>query len=118
MPTGKEDTMIRSARFVTAALAAGALLAMSAASVSAHAHTVFGQLIANGQNHYAFIMQADGTFLTCDTFTPLPGLGPAWFGLETAHHGPDSGTPGKGEGCYLADASPLGEADDVNPAID
>ncbi|MGH2488588.1 MAG: hypothetical protein ACRDFR_03090, partial [Candidatus Limnocylindria bacterium] len=100
MPNGKEDTMSRSPRFVAAALAAGALLAVSAASVSAHSHTANGQLIANGQNHYAFIMQADGTFLTCETFTPLAGVGPAWFGLETAHHGPDSGTPGKGEGCY------------------
>jgi hypothetical protein len=99
-------------------LAALSLLAASAAIVSAHSHTANGQLIANGQNHYAFIMQADGTFLTCDTFTAFPNLGPAWYGLETAHHGPDSGVPGRGEGCYLADASPLSEADDVNPAID
>ena len=105
-------------RLTVAMLAAGALLAVSAASVSAHPHTANGQLIANGQNHYAFIPQGDGTFLTCETFDPLLGVGPAWFGLETAHHGPDSGTPGKGEGCYLADASPAGETDDVNPAID
>jgi hypothetical protein len=38
--------------------------------------------------------------------------------VETAHHGPDSGDAGKGDGCYGADASPLGEDDDVNPAID
>jgi hypothetical protein len=75
-------------------------------------------VLANGQNHYAFIAQGDGTFLSCDTNTPLAGVGPAWFGLETAQHGPDSGEQGKGDGCYLADASPLSEADDVNPAID
>jgi hypothetical protein len=36
----------------------------------------------------------------------------------TAVDGPDSADPGKGDGCYAADASPAGEADDVNPAID
>jgi hypothetical protein len=107
-------------RLPAAILAALGLLAVSAAAASAHSHVIGsnGQVIANGQNHYAFVMQADGTFLSCDTFTALPGLGPAWYGLETAHHGPDSGDPGKGDGCYLADASPLSEADDVNPAID
>jgi hypothetical protein len=110
--------MIRLFRVPAALLVALGLLAASTAVASAHSHTANGQLIANGQNHYAFIMQADGTFLTCDTYTPLANVGPAWFGLETAHHGPDSGVPGKGEGCYLADASPLSETDDVNPAID
>jgi hypothetical protein len=38
-------------------------------------------------------------------------------GLETAHHGPDAGTPGKGDGCYAVedDAPP---PRDTNPAID
>lgn len=110
--------MTRHLRLPAATLAALSLLAVSAAMVSAHPHTANGTLIANGQNHYAFIMQTDGTFLTCDTFTALANVGPAWYGLETAHHGPDSGVRGKGEGCYLADASPLSETDDVNPAID
>ncbi|MGH2455356.1 MAG: hypothetical protein ACRDHD_03770 [Candidatus Limnocylindria bacterium] len=112
--------MIRLFRVPAALLAALALLAVSAAAASAHSHVIGhnGQVIANGQNHYAFQMQLDGTWLTCDTMAPLANQGPAWFGLETAHHGPDSGDPGKGDGCYLADASPLSEADDVNPAID
>lgn len=112
--------MTRAIRRLTATIAAMSLLVVSATSVAAHAHTIGrnGQVIANGQNHYAFVMQTDGTFLSCDTFTALPNLGPAWFGLETAHHGPDSGSPGRGDGCYAADASPLSEADDVNPAID
>jgi hypothetical protein len=95
-------------------------LALGAGSVAAHSHSIGknGQVIANGQNHYAFVAQGDGTFLTCDTFTALANQGPAWYGLETAHHGPDSGDAGRGDGCYLADSSPLGEADDVNPAID
>ena len=107
-------------RVPAAALAAVGLLTASAAAVSAHQHVIGrnGQVLANGQNHYAFVRQSDGTYLSCDTFTALPGVGPAWYGLETAHHGSDSGDPGKGDGCYLADASPLSEADDVNPAID
>lgn len=107
-------------RVPAALVAALGLLIASAAVASAHSHVIGsnGQVIANGQNHYAFVLQADGTFLTCDTFTPLANQGPAWFGLETAHHGPDSGDAGKGDGCYLADGSPLGETDDVNPAID
>jgi hypothetical protein len=112
--------MTRAIRRTAALGAAAMLLALSASAVSAHPHAIGrnGQVIANGQNHYAFVMQADGTFLSCDTFAALANLGPAWFGLETAHHGPDSGAPGRGDGCYLADSSPLGEADDVNPAID
>lgn len=112
--------MHRFRRFLAAVVTATSLLALSVSAAAAHSHVIGsnGQVIANGQNHYAFIMQADGTFLTCDTFTALPNQGPAWYGLETAHHGPDSGDPGRGEGCYLADFSPLSEADDVNPAID
>lgn len=112
--------MTRYSRLPAAVLLAAVLLAVSVGSVAAHSHTIGrnGQVVANGQNHYAFVMQADGTFLTCDTFAPLPGVGPAWYGLETAHHGPDSADAGRGDGCYLADGSPLGETDDVNPAID
>lgn len=112
--------MIRLPRKLAATTAAAALLVLSATAASAHTHSIGknGQVIANGQNHYKFFEQADGTWLTCDTFDAFPNQGPAWFGLETAHHGPDSGDPGKGDGCYLADSSPVGEADDVNPAID
>ncbi len=104
-------------RRLAATTAAVALLAVSATSVAAHTHSIGrnGQVLANGQNHPAF---NPVTFESCETNTLLPGFGPAWFGLETAHHGPDSGTAGKGDGCYKADASPLSEADDVNPAID
>jgi hypothetical protein len=111
---------IRLLRGLGAGLAAAGLLAVSALAVAAHPHVIGanGQVIANGQNHYGFVAQGDGTFLSCDTFTPLANVGNAWYGLETAHHGPDSGDAGRGDGCYLADSSPVGEADDVNPAID
>ncbi|TAK02304.1 MAG: hypothetical protein EPO36_02635 [Chloroflexota bacterium] len=112
--------MNRYLRLPAAMLAALMIMALTASVTSAHSHTIGsnGQVIANGQNHYAFFVQADGTFLTCDTFNALANQGPAWYGLETAHHGPDSGDAGRGDGCYAADASPLSEADDVNPAID
>jgi hypothetical protein len=110
-----------------AALASSTLaLAFGTAAVAAHEHVVNDgtdneRQIAGGQNHPQFIRDpATGLFLSCT----LPGygipgnFGPAWYGLETAHHGPDSATPGKGDSCYAADASPAGEADDVNPAID
>ncbi|MBI2781340.1 MAG: hypothetical protein HYX55_06050 [Chloroflexi bacterium] len=108
-------------RVSAAMLAAVGLLTASAAAVSAHQHVIGsnGQVIANGQNHPAFVFDAaTGKYVSCVTNTLLPGFGPAWYGLESAHHGPDSGDPGKGDGCYAADASPLSEADDVNPAID
>lgn len=108
-------------RIPAATLAAVGLLTASAVAVSAHQHVIGsnGQVIANGQNHPAFVFDAaTGTYISCDTNTLLPGYGPAWYGVETAHHGSDSGDPGKGDGCYAADASPLSEADDVNPAID
>ena len=112
--------MNRYLRLPAAMLAALIIMALTASVATAHSHTIGsnGQVIANGQNHYAFVLQADGTYLTCDTFTALANQGPAWYGLETAHHGPDSGDAGRGDGCYAADASPLSEADDVNPAID
>ena len=76
----------------------------------AHPHTVSTrngpQEIANGQNHAPF--SADGT--SC-------GGDPAAYGLESAHHGPDSGRPGKADGCYQVDSMPPG-TDDQNPAID
>ena len=113
--------MHRRSRLPLATLGAVSLLVASAAAVSAHSHSIGknGQVIADGQNHPAFVFDAEtGKYVSCDTNTLLPGYGPAWYGVETAHHGPDSLDPGKGDGCYAADASPLGEADDVNPAID
>lgn len=80
-----------------------------------HAHGDAGQVIANGQNHPAFI---NGE--SCETFAHLPGYGPAWYGLETAHHGADAGDPGRGDGCYQIEGrlSPLDPASDRNPGIE
>lgn len=103
----------------------GAVLLLGALASPAYAHKHVaepahggeGQVLANGANHPAFVPVGDGTFESCESGTLLPGFAPAWYGLETAHHGPDSGDPGKEDGCYLADASPLGQDDDENPAI-
>lgn len=80
------------------------------------AHQGEGQEIANGQLHPKIF--ADAT--SCESYgTPNGGpLGPAWYGLETAHHGPDSGAePGKGDGCYQLDSYPPG-SDVNNPTIE
>ena len=76
--------------------AAGAMALAFAAPVAAHPHTASnahggtGQEIANGQNHGPLL--AGG--VRC-------GGDPAAYGLETAHHGPDAGTPGKADdACY------------------
>ena len=70
-------------------------LSMSAAPAWGHPHTVDADgdgtpeaVLANGQNHGPFIAG-----LSC-------GGDPGAYGLETAHHGPDAGSPGKADGCY------------------
>ncbi len=88
---------------------AGALVLAGPALAHAHVtqppHDGAGQELANGQNHGPF----DASGVTC-------GGDPAAYGLESAHHGPDSGTPGKADGCYQVDSMPPG-TDDTNPAI-
>lgn len=101
-------------------LAAGALAAMTlVGSAAAHPHIVANpnhdQLLANGQNHPGFQpINADGLRLSCEGTLEPANAGPAGFGLETAHHGPDAGTPGKADGCYAT----VGNPQDNNPAID
>ena len=115
----------RGRRLLIGLTAAGALLVAAAAPVAAHSHfsengqAGAGQVLANGQNHPRFVANGDGTFSSCVSYGPVAGssIGNAWFGLETAHHGPDSGDPGKGDGCYMADGSPGAGQDDQNPAI-
>ena len=95
------------------ALVVGGLL-LGTTAVQAHVHSVTTgsgreQELANGQNHPGFVNN-----VSCAGINELPGSGPAGYGLETAHHGPDSGDPGKDDGCYQRDTAP----DDSNPAID
>ena len=93
-----------------------AMLAM-AGPAAAHPHIVStpDQVLANGQNHPGF-GAADGSGLrhSCEGVLEPANSGPAGYGLETAHHGPDAGTPGKADGCYATQGNPQ----ENNPAID
>lgn len=100
-------------------LIAGFAAVAIAGPASAHPHIIANpshdQVLANGQNHPAFQpINGDGLRLSCEGVLELPNVGPAGYGLETAHHGPDAGQPGKGDGCYAT----LGNPQDNNPAID
>jgi hypothetical protein len=102
----------------TATLAAVAALAVPAGA-QAHVHHVdnpsHSQELANGQNHPGFQpVNADGLRLSCEGVLEPANAGPAGYGLETAHHGPDAGSPGKSDGCYAT----VGDPADSNPAID
>lgn len=70
-------------------------IGVSALPAFAHPHTVDGNgdgvaeaTLANGQNHGGY-----SSGVSC-------GGDPAAYGLETAHHGPDAGVAGRGDGCY------------------
>ena len=105
---------------LTVAAAMAALAAMTlTGTVAAHQHVVSNpshdQVLADGQNHPGFQpINADGLRLSCEGVLEPANAGPAGYGLETAHHGPDAGTPGKADGCYAT----VGNPRDENPAID
>ena len=98
-------------RGLIGATAVGALLLASVAPVAAHAHYATngqagaGQILANGQLHGAFV-----SGVSC-------GGDPAAYGLESAHHGPDAGTPGRADGCYMTTGGVAPGADVQSPAI-
>ena len=79
------------------------------AVAAAHPHTVetphHTQKIAHEQNHAAPVNGVMG------------GGDPAAYGLETAHHGSDAGTPGNGDGCYQTTGNVHPNDDVENPVI-
>ena len=104
---------VRIALFVGAATAA---VGAFAGPAGAHPHIVSNpshdQVLADGQNHPGFQpIGDDGLRLSCAGTLEPANSGPAGYGLETAHHGPDSGDPGKGD-------ATVGNPVDDNPAID
>ena len=113
-----------SKRITVLAMSAIAVLffaALATTSVSyAHPHEVTKGngdvvLVANGQNHPGFQPEdGDGLRNSCEGTLDSDNNGPAGYGLETAHHGPDAGTPGKADGCFATDGNPQ----DNNPALD
>ncbi len=102
---------------------AGAMVAMTVAMIgvsaaSAHVHVAENanhhQQLANGQNHPRFgTVDGDGLRSSCEGVDEPADAGPAGYGLETAHHGPDAGTPGKADGCFATVGNPV----DGSPAI-
>lgn len=107
-------------KFLTAAALAVVMLPGFAGVALAHPHHVDAggrdQVLANGQNHPGFQgIGEDGLNSSCEGVLEPADIGPAGYGLETAHHGPDAGEPGKGDGCYATDSAPPA---DRNPAID
>ena len=109
---------------VTVALLMTAMLAVLAGTAAAHPHVVSNpdhdQVIANGQDHPGYFVDPEtGLSTSCEgVLEPVTGSGPAFYGLEAAHHGPDAGTPGKSDGCYAAVDPDGPPPPDTNPAID
>jgi len=90
-----------------------------ASPAQAHVHVAENashtQPLANGQNHPGFApVNEDGLRLMCEGVLEPADAGPAAYGLETAHHGPDSGTPGKGDGCYAVVGNPVDGSPGIN----
>ena len=96
-------------KVIVAGCASLAILGSLAGAIPAAAHPHIiegnGQVIANGQLHGPFTAG-----VSCDG-------DPAAYGLESAHHGPDAGDPGKSDGCYQTTGAVAPGADDENPAI-
>jgi len=103
MPTKEEN--VKKTLAVSVALLAAAVIGPSAALAHPHVVSTSGQVLANGQNHGPFVK---GT--SC-------GGDPAAYGLETAHHGPDAGTPGRADGCYQTTGSVPPRQDVASPVI-
>jgi hypothetical protein len=98
------------------------LAALGAGTAAAHPHFVSNpshdQVLANGQNHPGFVTDSESGLITmCEGVLEPADSGPAGYGLETAHHGPDAGTPGKGDDCYAVEDD-VPPPPDTNPAID
>jgi hypothetical protein len=99
---------------LAAAAAWGSAPALAHQHEAVNGHQGDGQVLANGQNHPVFI-----SGVSCDSYPAAAGgpVGPAWYGLETAHHGPDAGDSGRGDGCYQTTGSVPPGQDVANPAI-
>lgn len=113
--------MRRNARLIVLSLTIVAALAIVSVA-SAHPHSVTTghgdeQVLAEGQNHPGFVFNTEtGQYESCEGVSEPADSGPAGYGLETAHHGPDQGKPGKADGCFALSTAPV--VTDNNPAID
>jgi len=95
-------------------------LSLSLASpAAAHVHVAENashvQQLANGQNHPGFQpIDADGLRLSCEGVLEPADAGPAGYGLETAHHGPDAGAPGRADDCFAVVGNPVDGSPGIN----
>lgn len=108
-------------KILVGTVAAGLVALWAPLSAGAHVHVVnnpnHSQELAHGQNHPGFTYDATtNTSTSCEGVLEPANAGPAGYGLETAHHGPDTGTPGNADGCYSTTGAP--PPPDGNPAID
>jgi hypothetical protein len=98
-------------RHLVVPLLGAASCALAAPAALGHEHVVStahqgdGQVLANGALHGPF---ASG--VSC-------GGDAAAYGLETAHHGPDAGLPGRADGCYMTTDGVAPGADVASPVI-
>ncbi len=77
------------------------------------------QYLAGGDTHAGFTFSG-GSYRSCESAAgsdPGQPAHPSGYGLETAHHGPDEGDPGKDDGCFAESNLPPSPAADQNPAI-
>ena len=117
---GPDERAGRTRARLSLAAATATIAALTLAGpVAGHPHVVSNpghdQVLADGQNHPGFQpLNEDGLRLSCEGVLEPANAGAAGYGLETAHHGPDAGTPGKADGCYAT----VGNPRDENPAID
>ena len=112
-------------KWVRRAVAAAVIgvVTLTATPASGHVHRVVNpsheQKLANEQNHPGFVFNSvTARYESCAGVNEPADAGPAGYGLETAHHGPDAGSPGKGDGCFATVNLPSSPAADSNPAID
>lgn len=114
--------MMFTTRHTVVAATTLALVLGVAGPAAAHRHAVTTGsgttvYLANGGNHTPFVKDADSELRRSCGVLAGGMQHNAAYGLETAHHGPDV-EPGRGDGCYTIDGSPLDPANDRNPAID
>lgn len=112
---------MKTTRIVASAALAGAIL-LTPTAAFAHPHKAVNAAdqakdgdpvyLANGASHPGF---TNG--VSCEGAGGSEGNDNSWYGLESAHHGPDAGDPGKGDGCYETTGNVHPKDDVENPAI-
>lgn len=115
-------------KIVSSLLAVGILSVAGAAYAHPHSTESSGQFLANGASHPGFTEVETGYYVSSgfDVYVdsqvelngPSANSANSGYGLETAHHGVDQGTPGKTDDEYAGYGPTGGKSpSDSNPAI-